>query len=56
MGTNGQSAISTLINAIDYIEDNYENFGKYNSTENAVRDAINSALENGGYEKLLKFE
>ena len=56
LGADGQSAISTLINAIDYIEDNYENFGKYNSTENAVRDAINSALENGGYEKLLKFE
>jgi hypothetical protein len=54
--TCGQSAITTLIDAIDHIEDNYNKFGKYESTENAIRDAINSALEQGGYSKFLTIE
>jgi len=56
LGVNGQSAISTLIAAIDYIEDDYERFSKYKNTENAVRDAVNGALDIGNYKKSLKFE
>lgn len=48
----GQSAITILIDAIDHIEDNYNKFGKYESTENAVRDAINNALIDCGYKHL----
>ena len=55
LNSDGQAAITTLIEAIDYIEDNYEKFSKYDNTETAVRDAINNALEDCGYEKVLKF-
>ena len=55
LGASGQAALTTLIDAIDYIEDNYEKFGEYDNTENAIRDAINNAMKDCGYEKVLKF-
>ena len=48
----GQNAITTLIDAIDYIEDNYNKFAKYESIENAIRDAVNNALTESGYNHL----
>lgn len=51
--TCGQSAITTLIDAIDHIEDNYNKFAEYESPENVIRDAINSVLDEGGYKKFL---
>lgn len=56
LGVYGQGAINTLIGAIDYIEDNYENFGKYKNAETIIRDAVNSAIEINGYKKSLTFE
>ena len=55
LGASGQAALTTLIDAIDYIEDNYEKFGEYDNTETAIRDAVNNALQDCGYEKVLKF-
>jgi len=46
----GQHAITTLIEAIDYIEDNYDKFTEYKSVENVVRDAVNNALSESGYD------
>ena len=48
----GQHAITILIDAIDYIEDNYDKFAKYKSTENAVRDAVNNVLIESEYNTL----
>lgn len=56
LGANGCAAINLLIDAIDYIEDDYEHFSKYKNTETALRDAVNAALDIAGYKKLLKFE
>lgn len=46
----GQHAITILIEAIDYIEDNYDKFAQYQSVENVVRDAVNNVLSENGYD------
>lgn len=48
-----QSAMCTLLWAIDYMAENAEKFSNYNSVENAVRDAVNNVLDEHGYSKKL---
>ena len=54
--THGQNAVTTLLDAIDYIGKNADQFGEYKDTVSATRDAVNNALEYGGYSKKLTFE
>ena len=52
----GQTAIEIMCDAIDYIVDNYDKFGKYEKTENVIRDAINNTLDEYGFSHFLKIE
>lgn len=52
----GQSAVITLLDAIDYVGKNADQFGEYKDTTSAIRDAINNALEYRGHSKKLTIE